>query len=137
VIVPTVFKLDADVSDDNEVTAVFTNVPEVGNVTFVVAVVVNVKLKAPEVANVEPSAKESVALEAGADKVNLLYVVADTFPFANMTPDTEEEDPVDVYKLPPIPTPPVIFKAPVVIDVEVVASETVKAELKVLAPARV
>ena len=74
---------------------------------------------------------------AGAVSVSLLYVVAETFPFASITPDTDDEEPVDVYKLPPIPTPPVIFSAPVVVDIEVVESDTVKAELNVLAPARV
>ena len=42
-----------------------------------------------------------------------------------------------MYKLPPIPTPPVTFKAPVDEEVDTVASVTDKAELNVLAPARV
>ena len=43
-----------------------------------------------------------------------------------MTPDTDDEEPVEVYKLPPIPTPPVTVKAPVVVDVETVEEVTVK-----------
>ena len=42
------------------------NVPAVGNVTFEAAVVVNVRLKAPDVASVEPLASVKVALVAGA-----------------------------------------------------------------------
>ena len=74
---------------------------------------------------------------AGAVNVSLLYVVAETFPFASITPDTDDEEPVDVYKLPPIPTPPVTFKAPVDEEVDTVASVTDKAELNVLPPAKV
>ena len=55
-------------------------VPE-GKVALVVAVVVSVKLLAPEVINEEPSAKVNVALVAGAVNVSLLYVDAETFPF--------------------------------------------------------
>ena len=55
VIVPTVASDAADVSDANEVTAVFTSVPVVGKVTFVVPVVVNVRGNAPEVARLSPS----------------------------------------------------------------------------------
>lgn len=116
---------------------VVVSVPAVGKVTLEVAVVFKVREFAPTVASVDPFANVNVALVAGAVNVSLLYVVADTFPFANTTPDTEDEEPVEVYKLPPIPTPPVIFNAPVVVDVEVVASDTVKAELKVFAPAKV
>ena len=116
---------------------VVANVPVVGKVKLVVAVVLNVRLWPPEVINEDPLANVNVALVAGAVSVSLLYVVAETFPFASITPDTDDEEPVDVYKLPPIPTPPVIFSAPVVVDIEVVESDTVKAELNVLAPARV
>ena len=63
--------------------------------------------------------------------------MAETFPFANITPDTEDDDPIEVYKLPPIPTPPVTFKAPVDEEVDTVASVTDKAELNVLPPAKV
>ena len=75
-IVPTLFKDEAVVKDDKEVTSVATNVlvPD-GNVTLVVAVVVNVKLNAPDVANVVVSAIVSVALVAGAVIVTLLYVL--------------------------------------------------------------
>lgn len=40
--------------------------------------------------------------------------------FARITPDIEELDPVEVYKLPPIPTPPDTVNAPVEEDVETV-----------------
>ena len=56
----------------------------------------------------------------------MLYVVAETFPFASVTPDTDDEEPIDVYKLPPIPTPPVTTKAPVVVDVDPVGEVTDK-----------
>lgn len=67
VIVPTEFKLDAVVKEANEVTSVATSVlvPD-GKVTFVRAVVVNVRLKAPDVVSVVVSARVSVALVAGA-----------------------------------------------------------------------
>lgn len=81
VIVPTEFKLEAVVNEANDVTAVFTKVPVVGNVTFVSPVVVSVSELAPEVARVEPSAKVNVALVAGAVIVTLLTVVAVTAPF--------------------------------------------------------
>jgi len=55
---------------------VVVKVPAVGNVTFVAAVVVRVKLFAPEVANVEPSAKVKVAAVAGAVNATLLMLVA-------------------------------------------------------------
>ena len=55
---------------------------------------------------------------AGAVNVSLLYVVAETFPFASITPDTDDEEPVDVYKLPPIPTPPVTTNAPELEEIE-------------------
>ena len=54
-----------------------------------------------------------------------------------MTPDTDDDEPVAVYKLPPIPTPPVTIKAPVEVEVETVALVTERAELNVLAPANV
>ena len=50
--------------------------------------------------------------------------MAEIFPFASVTPDTDDEEPIDVYKLPPIPTPPVTVKAPVVVDVETVEEVT-------------
>lgn len=73
VIVPTLFKDEAVVSEDSEVTSVATRVlvPD-GKVTFVVAVVVRVRLNAPDVANVVVSAKVRVALVAGAVIVTLL-----------------------------------------------------------------
>ena len=45
--------------------------PAVGNVTLEAAVVVSVKLKAPEVANVDPSTNVKVAAVAGAVTVTL------------------------------------------------------------------
>jgi hypothetical protein len=51
-------------------------VPAVGKVTLVAAVVVSVRLKAPEVANVELSANVKVAAVAGAVKATLLILVA-------------------------------------------------------------
>lgn len=72
-IVPMLFKDEAVVNEANEVTSVATRVfvPD-GRVTFVVAVVVRVKLKAPDVTNVDVSAKVRVALVAGAVIVTLL-----------------------------------------------------------------
>ena len=66
-IVPT------EIKDDNVATSVATRVfvPD-GKVTFVVFVVVSVRLNAPEVANVVVSAIVSVALVAGAVTVRLL-----------------------------------------------------------------
>jgi hypothetical protein len=72
VIVPTLFKLEAVVNDAKEVTAVLTKVPDVGNVTFVSAVVVKVKLFPPDVIKEDPSAKVKVAEEVGAVIVTLL-----------------------------------------------------------------
>jgi hypothetical protein len=97
---------------------VVANVPVVGKVKLVVFEVVNVRLWPPEVIKEEPFAKVNVALVAGAVNVSLLYVVAETFPFANITPDTEDDDPIEVYKLPPIPTPPVTTNAPELVDIE-------------------
>jgi hypothetical protein len=116
---------------------VVVNVPAVGNVTLVVFVVVNVKLCPPEVISEELFDNVKVAKVAGAVIATLLYVEALTVLFARTTPETEEEEPVAVYKLPPIPTPPVIFKAPVEVEVATVASVTERAELNVLAPANV
>ena len=72
-IVPIEFKLDAVVSDAKDVTSVATRVfvPD-GKVALVVAVVVRVKLFAPEVVNVVVSAIVIVALVAGAVTVTLL-----------------------------------------------------------------
>jgi hypothetical protein len=57
-------------------TVELTSVPDVGSVTLVVAEAVNVTEKAPDVAKVEPFAKVSVALLAGAVSVSLLMDVA-------------------------------------------------------------
>lgn len=113
VIVPTVFNDDAVVNDPNEVTLVFTSVPEVGRVTLVRAVVVRVKLFAPDVIKEDPSANVSVADVVGVVIVTLLYVLAATVLLAKITPEIDEDDPVAVNKDPPIPTPPDTTKAPV------------------------
>ena len=55
---------------------VVVNVPAVGNVTLVAAVVVSVKLKAPTVASVELSANVNVAAVAGAVNATLFILVA-------------------------------------------------------------
>jgi hypothetical protein len=60
-------------------------VPAVGNVTLEAAVVVSVKLLAPEVTNVDPSANVKVAVVAGAVKVTLLIVVAEATPKTGVT----------------------------------------------------
>jgi hypothetical protein len=91
---------------------VVAKVPVVGTVTLVVFVVVKVKLCPPEVISEELFDNVRVAKVAGAVIATLLYVVALTVLFASITPETEEEEPVAVYKLPPIPTPPETFKAP-------------------------
>jgi hypothetical protein len=113
VIVPIEFKLDAVVKDANEVTSVATNVlvPD-GKVALVVAVVVRVKLLAPEVIKVDPSTKVKVADVVGAVTVTLLIVEAVTALFNKTTPEIEDALLVEVYKLPPIPTPPVTTNAP-------------------------
>ena len=117
-------KLEAVVKEFNEVTSVATKVlVPVGKVTFVVPPVVRVKEFAPDVINVDPSTNCKVAEDVGAVIVTLLYVDADTFPLANITPETEEDDPVEVYKLPPIPTPPEIVNAPVLEEIEAVLCE--------------
>ena len=54
--------------------------------------------------------------------------MAETFPFASITPDTEDDDPVEVYKLPPIPTPPVTTNAPEVVLIETVLFVTANPE---------
>ena len=64
---------------------VVVKVPAVGNVTLVAAVVVRVRLKAPEVAKVEPLANVNVALVAGAVKATLLILVAVATPKTGVT----------------------------------------------------
>ena len=64
---------------------VVVNVPAVGNVTLVAAVVVSVKLKAPAVAKVDPSANVKVAALAGVVKVTLLILVAEATPKTGVT----------------------------------------------------
>ena len=110
----------ADVVEANTLKSlpVVVSVPAVGNVTLDAAVVVKVKLFAPEVASVELFAKVKVAADAGAVNVSLLYVVAETFPFAKITPEIDEDDPEPVNKLPPIPTPPVTTNAPDAGDID-------------------
>jgi hypothetical protein len=83
VIVPTVAKLD------KPATAVFTNVPDVGKVTLVEAVVVNVVENPPAVASVDPSASVSVAPVAGAVIVSLFTVVAVATPIFGVVNDGE------------------------------------------------
>jgi hypothetical protein len=61
------------------------NVPVVGSVTFVAPVAVNVTLKAPARASVDPSANVSVAAEAGAVNATLLMLVAVAAPRAGVT----------------------------------------------------
>ena len=122
--IPIVLKLEAEVNDAKEVTSVATKVlVPVGNVTFVVPLVVNVKEFAPDVINVDPSTNCRVAEVVGAVIVTLLYVVADMLPLANITPETEELEPVAVNKLPPIPTPPEIVNAPELVEIEAVLCE--------------
>lgn len=106
-IVPIEFKLDAVVNDAKDVTSVATRVfvPE-GRVTFVKAVVVSVKLNAPEVANVVVSAIVIVALVAGAVTVTLLYVLLVKFwlsvvpTIAPVGAATSEPVPVVYFKIP-------------------------------------
>jgi hypothetical protein len=64
---------------------VVVKVPAVGNVTLVAAVVVSVKLKAPAVAKVEPSANVKVAALAGAVNATLLILVAVATPNTGVT----------------------------------------------------
>lgn len=63
------------VKKSGEVAPEVINVPAVGNVTFDAAVVVKVKLFAPDITRVELFAKVNVAAEAGAVIVTLLYVL--------------------------------------------------------------
>ena len=91
---------------------VFTRVPEVGNVTSVVPLVVSVKLLPPEVISEELFASVNVAAVAGVEIVTLFTVEADTAPLERTTPETEEATEVPVNKDPPIPTPPVTTNAP-------------------------
>jgi len=107
-----VFKLEAVVKDPKDVTVVFTRVPEVGNVTSVVPLVVSVKLLPPEVISDELFASVKVAAVAGVETVTLFTVEADTAPLERTTPETEEATEVPVNKDPPIPTPPVTTNAP-------------------------
>jgi hypothetical protein len=64
---------------------VVVKVPAVGNVTLVAAVVVSVKLLAPEVAKVELSANVRVAAVVGAVKATLLILVAVATPNTGVT----------------------------------------------------
>jgi len=64
---------------------VVVKVPAVGNVTLVAAVVVSVKLLAPEVAKVEPLANAKVADVAGAVNATLLILVAVATPSTGVT----------------------------------------------------
>ena len=64
---------------------VVVKVPAVGNVTLVAAVVVRVRLNAPAVAKVDPSAKVKVAAVAGAVKATLLILVAVATPNTGVT----------------------------------------------------
>jgi hypothetical protein len=114
VITPTVLR------EANEVTSVATNVfVPAGKVELVVAVVVRVKLLAPEVIKVDPSTKVSVADVAGAVTVTLLIEEAVTALFNKTTPEIEEALLDGVNKLPPIPTPPVTTNAPEEVEIEV------------------
>jgi hypothetical protein len=91
---------------------VVAKVPVVGTVTLVVLVVVKVKLCPPEVISEELFDNVRVAKVAGAVIATLLYVEELTVLFARRTPETDDVEPAEVYKLPPIPTPPVTTKAP-------------------------
>lgn len=106
------------VKKSGEVAPEVNSVPAVGNVTLDAAVVVRVKLFAPEVINEEPFAKVNVALVAGAVNISLLYVEAETFPFCKRTPETDDVEPAEVNNVPPIPTPPVTTNAPELEDIE-------------------
>jgi len=64
---------------------VVVKVPAVGKVTLEAAVVVSVKLKAPAVARVEPSANVNVAAVAGAVKTTLFMLVAVATPNTGVT----------------------------------------------------
>ena len=56
-------------------------------------------------------------------------------PLFTTTPERLDGTEVVKNKLPPIPTPPVIVKAPVEVDVETVELETIKSLENVLMPA--
>ena len=64
---------------------VVVNVPASGNVTLEAAVVVSVKLKAPAVTKVDPSANVKVAAVAGAVNATLLILVAVATPNTGVT----------------------------------------------------
>ena len=86
------------------------NVPDVGNVTVVVPVAVNVVLNAPEVAKVEPSAIVNVEPVAGAVIVTLLIDVALATPNVGVVKlgdvaNTTEPDPVVVAADIAVPLP--------------------------------
>jgi len=79
-------------NSDDEVAAntlsllpVVVKVPAVGKVTLEAAVVVRVKLKAPAVARVEPSANVKVAAVAGAVNATLFILVAEATPKTGVT----------------------------------------------------
>jgi len=55
-------------------------------------------------------------------------------PLFTTTPDKLDGTDVVRNKLPPIPTPPVIVRAPVEVDVETVELDTIKSFVKVLIP---
>ena len=113
VIVPIEFKLEAVVNEAKDATLVATKVIfPVGKVAFVVAVVVKVRLLAPEVISEEPSTIVKVDDVVGAVTVTLFKVDVVTALFNKTTPEIEEALLVEVNKLPPIPTPPVTTNAP-------------------------
>ena len=118
VIVPIVFKLDAEVNEPKVATSVATKVfvPD-GKVTSVVAVVIRVRLKAPDVISDDVFAKVNVAEVAGAVTVTLFKVDAVIALFDNITPEIEDALLVEEYKLPPIPTPPVTTNAPELVPI--------------------
>lgn len=66
---------------------VVVNVPAVGKVTFVLAVVVRVNPKPPTVDNVDPLAKANVAEVAGAVNATLLMLVAVATPRVGVVKD--------------------------------------------------
>ena len=70
---------------DATVLLVVATVPDVGKVRFVAPVVVNVRLLAPEVASVDPSASVSVAPVAGAVIATLFTLVAEATPSVGVT----------------------------------------------------
>ena len=72
-----------------------------------------------------------LAVTAVADQLPVVMT-----PLLKTTPDILLAVEVPVYKLPPIPTPPVIVKAPVVVDVETVLEEITVSFVKVFIPAK-